>query len=45
MWTFIVQFETNTSRSGILIEAISSFKNEKVLAFCSGDTFDVQFVE
>ena len=45
MWTFIVQFRTNTSRSGILIEAVSSFKNEEVLAFCSGDTLDVQFVE
>ena len=38
-------FKTNASRSGILTEAISSFKNEEVLALCIGDTFHVQFVE
>ena len=44
LWTFSVQFRTNASRGGILIEAISSFKNEEVLALCGGHTFLVQFV-
>ena len=38
------QFRTNASRGGILIEAISSLKNEEVLALCSGHTYFVQFV-
>ena len=43
--TLSVQFWTNASRSGILIDDISSLKDEEVLALCSDDTFHVQFVE
>ena len=41
---FSVQFRANASRSEILIEALSSFKDGQILASCSDNTFHVQFV-
>ena len=41
---FSVQFRANASRSEILIEALSSFKDGQILASCSDNTFRVQFV-
>ena len=45
LWTLSVQFRTSASRSEILIDAISSFKDEEVLALCSDNAVHVQLVE